>query len=140
MNIPIVLQPDAIKPTYATHGSVGFDLYAISHTVIPAKTWRSVPTGVRFQIPHGFEMQIRSRSGLAFKGITVMNQPGTVDSDFRGEVLIILHNNTTRPWSISRGDRIAQAVISPVEIVEFEVVTKLDSTARGESGFGSTGV
>jgi dUTP pyrophosphatase len=103
-----------------------------------------IPSGLRFNIPPGYELQIRPRSGLAIKnGITVLNTPGTIDADFRGEVCIILYNSSTLPFSINHGDRIAQGVFSKVLLPDFEEVFNikdLDETERGEGGFGSTGV
>ena len=100
-----------------------------------------VPTGVRIALPEGFEAQVRPRSGLAAKaGITVLNSPGTVDSDYRGEVKVILINHSDEPFVIHDGDRIAQMVIARHESASFEVVASLDDTQRGEGGFGSTGI
>ncbi len=101
---------------------------------------RMVPTGLRLQIPSGYEGQVRPRSGLASKhGVTVLNTPGTIDSDYRGEVRVILVNLGSEPYTIEPGDRIAQIVISPVIQVSYDAVDSLDSSTRGEGGFGSTG-
>lgn len=133
------------QPAYQTSGAAGFDLAA----AVPAgETWtlapgerRLVPTGLSFAVPQGFEAQIRPRSGLAFKhGIGVVNAPGTIDSDYRGEVQVLLVNLGQQPWSFTRGERIAQCVIAPVVQVQFEAVDQLDDTPRGQGGFGSTGV
>ena len=126
-------------PEYATSGSVGLDLRAAEHITIPPKEWKIISTGLKFEVPENHEVQIRSRSGLAFKGITVMNQPGTIDTDFRGEIRVILHNNNPSPWVVYKGDRIAQAVVSPVTHVEVRAVSDISVTSRGESGLGSTG-
>ena len=100
-----------------------------------------VPTGIRIALPVGFEAQVRPKSGLAAKkGITVLNTPGTVDSDYRGEVKVILINHSDVPFEINDGDRIAQMVIARHETASFDVVASLDETQRGEGGFGSTGV
>lgn len=131
-------------PAYQTAGAAGFDLAA----AIPAdQPWqlapgerRLVPTGLAFAVPPGFEAQIRPRSGLAFKhGIGVVNAPGTIDSDYRGEVQVLLVNLGQQAWSFSRGERIAQCVIAPVTQVELVAVNDLEETARGAGGFGSTG-
>lgn len=131
-------------PEYQTPGAAGFDLAA----AIPAgETWtlaagerRLVPTGLSMAVPLGLEAQIRPRSGLAFKhGISVVNAPGTIDSDYRGEVQVLLVNLGQQPWSFQRGERIAQCVIAPVVQAILEPVEQLDDTARGAGGFGSTG-
>lgn len=128
-------------PTYATEGAAGADLYAAERTIIPAGGWNLVKTGLRIQLPPGYEAQIRPRSGLAMKyGITVLNTPGTIDEDYRGEIGVLLMNHSASVHPISRGDRIAQMVIAPVQRAAFEFVTDLDASARGEGGFGSTGV
>jgi dUTP pyrophosphatase len=99
-----------------------------------------VPTGLRFEIPTGYEMQVRPRSGLAAKsGVTVLNSPGTIDSDYRGEVQVILVNHGTAPFVVNNGDRIAQAIIAPVIQARFSATNALGDTERGEGGFGSTG-
>jgi dUTP pyrophosphatase len=131
-------------PAYQTAGAAGFDLMA----ALPAgESWqlaplarRLVPTGLAFAIPPGFEAQIRPRSGLALKhGISIVNAPGTIDSDYRGEVQVLLVNLGDQPWSFTRGERIAQCVIAPVIQATLLPVTALDDTARGAGGFGSTG-
>lgn len=129
-------------PSRATPGSSGADLSAaVSREVViaPGET-ALIPTGLRVSIPPGYEWQIRPRSGNALKhGITVLNTPGTVDSDYRGEVKIILANLGSEPFSVKRGDRIAQAVLSPVAVPRFRVVEELTETERGEGGFGHSG-
>ena len=128
-------------PAYATEGAAGADLRAAiaEPLVIPAGGTASVPTGLRVALPEGFEMQVRPRSGLAARhGITVLNSPGTVDADYRGEVRVLLVNHGHEAFMIERGDRIAQAVIAPVTRARFEAGT-LDETPRGAGGFGSTG-
>ena len=131
-------------PSYQTTGSAGMDLAAAVAEDAPlslAPGARAlVPTGLAFAIPHGFELQLRPRSGLAHKhGVTVLNTPGTVDSDYRGEVQVILINHGDVTFTIARGDRIAQAVIAPVVQAVIGEVQTLDDTARGSGGFGSTG-
>ena len=134
---------DLPLPTYETDQSAGMDLRAAVETeieILPGGR-ALVPTGFKIALPRGFEAQIRPRSGLALKnGITLPNSPGTIDADYRGEVGIILLNAGTEPFIIHRGDRIAQMVIAPVLQAGWVEVATLDETARGEGGFGSTGV
>lgn len=132
-------------PEYATEGAAGMDLVAAvpeSEPVkIPPRGRAAVPTGLVFAIPEGFEGQVRPRSGLALKnGITVLNAPGTIDSDYRGEVKVILVNTSDEAFEIPRGMRIAQIVFARVERMKLQEVQSLDETARGSGGFGSTGV
>jgi len=135
------LVEDAIIPTYATEGSAGFDLYSTDEFIINPSERFLVSTGIAFDIPSDYEIQIRPRSGLASKfGITVLNSPGTIDSDFRGPVSIILYNSGHTSYRINKGDRIAQGVLARVDKATFEEVGKLSTTIRNESGFGSTGV
>lgn len=129
-------------PRYQTEGSAGMDLCAdIAEPVHFAPMERKlVPTGLRIAVPPGYEAQVRPRSGLALKqGLTVANAPGTIDSDYRGEVQVILIHLGTEPVTVHRGDRIAQLVICPVARAALVEVTSLDATVRGEGGFGSTG-
>ncbi len=134
-------------PRYETAGAAGADLRANFPPDARAEGWvlapmarRIVPTGLRVAIPDGFEMQIRPRSGLALKhGISLPNTPGTIDSDYRGPLGVLLINYGTEPFAIAHGDRIAQAVIAPVVQARFAVATGLDDTLRGSGGFGSTG-
>lgn len=141
MNIPITLAPGAQMPTYATLGAAGMDLHALRLVMIPAHGWRLVETGVSIALPAGYEAQIRPRSGLAAReGITVLNAPGTIDSDYRGEIKVCLINHSPNAYPVRAGDRIAQLVIAPVARVAFEQVDSLDETERGAGGFGSSGV
>lgn len=127
-------------PAYATKGAAGMDLRASEGRVIPPGGRELVPTGLRLSIPRGWEAQVRPRSGLALKhGITLPNSPGTIDSDYRGEVGVILMNLGDVPFEIAPGDRIAQLVFAPVARVLWEEADALDDTGRGEGGFGSTG-
>ncbi|MCI2399385.1 dUTP diphosphatase [Aliiroseovarius subalbicans] len=134
-------------PSYETPGSAGADLRANlsvadreAGLVLAPMARRIVPTGLRVEIPHGYEMQIRPRSGLALKhGITLLNTPGTIDSDYRGPLGILMVNLGDEDFVVRHGDRIAQAVIAPVVQVGFELVQVLGDTARGAGGFGSTG-
>jgi len=132
-------------PTYETSGAAGADLranFADGQTVtLDAGARALIPTGLRMAIPNGFEVQIRPRSGLALKhGISMVNAPGTIDSDYRGPVGVILINHADAPFDVTHGMRIAQMVMAPVIQAEFEVVGALDETDRGAAGFGSTGV
>jgi dUTP pyrophosphatase len=131
-----------VLPAYQTPGAAGADLcacLAAPVTLLPG-AHALVPTGLRFEIPPGYEMQVRPRSGLAAKfGVTVLNSPGTIDSDYRGEVQVILVNHGASPFVINHGDRIAQAVIAPVIQACFAASDALGGTERGEGGFGSTG-
>lgn len=129
-------------PAYATPGAAGMDIVAaVDLPVMLAPGARmAVPTGLAMAIPHGFEVQVRPRSGLALKhGLTVANAPGTIDSDYRGEVMVLLVNLGAEPVLIERGQRIAQLVAAPVTRAAMVVADSLDATARGQGGFGSTG-
>ena len=134
------LDSRAIIPEYATIGSAGFDFHCIMDTEVPADTWRMIIPGFSMEIPDGYELQIRSRSGAAIDhGLIVLNQPGTVDSDFRGPIGIVIWNITNIPVTIEAGTRIAQGVISPVVRGEFIEVEELTRTERDQGSFGSTG-
>lgn len=134
---------DVSLPSYATDGSAGMDIFAAVEkdlTVQPGTTVL-VPTGFSIELPQGFEAQIRPRSGLAIKqSIGLMNAPGTIDSDYRGEVKVILTNFGKEDFIVHRGDRIAQMIISRYERIEWEESRTLNDTSRGAGGFGSTGV
>lgn len=127
-------------PAYATEGAAGMDVVSAEDVTIAPGARHAVATGLAVAIPFGFEIQVRPRSGLALKhGITVPNTPGTIDSDYRGELKVILINHGTESFEIVRGDRIAQLVIAPVTRASWLKVEELDATERGEGGFGSTG-
>jgi dUTP pyrophosphatase len=127
-------------PTYATEGAAGMDVVSAEPWVLEPGQRHAVATGFAMAIPDGFEVQVRPRSGLALKhGITCLNTPGTIDSDYRGEVKVILANLGDAPFTVARGDRIAQLVPAPVQRAGLEEVGSLDETARGSGGFGSTG-
>lgn len=137
------LRKSARLPEYATIGSAGMDIYADvdSDVVIKPGEVKLIPTGIAIELPDGYEAQIRPRSGLAFKyGITLLNAPGTIDSDYRGEIKIIMINLGKEDFVVKRGDRIAQMIVSKFEKVEWEEVEKLGETERGEGGFGHTGL
>ena len=135
------LVPEAILPTYESEGASGFDLYVSEEIVSPPNRTILVKTGLAVEIPMGYEMQIRPRSGTSLKtGLMVKNSPGTIDSDYRGEIGILIYNTGERyGHCINRGDRIAQGVIVPVIRASIEEVEELDTSVRGASGFGSTG-
>ena|ERR1700676_1508124 len=147
------LNPDAVIPKYGTIGASGFDLVAVEDVTIEPGETKLVKTGLAVAVPSGFELQVRPRSGLSLKtGLRVANSPGTVDSDYRGEVAVIMTNTSSETGgeqtflralsstiTINKGDRIAQGVICPVVQVEFDVVDILDDTVRGSGGYGSTG-
>lgn len=159
MKIQIQLRDkEASIPAYATKGSVGFDLIANNFKAyyntgndiienIPGnvacmhpRSRLHIGCGFKLAIPEGYELQIRPRSGLALKqGITVLNSPGTIDSDYRGEIGVVLINHSHNIVKITIGDKIAQAILSKIEIAEFELYKELNTTIRGEGGFGSTG-
>lgn len=129
-------------PHYQTEHSAGVDLYAAvdGEVVLDAGAWKLIPTGIAVAIPEGYEGQVRPRSGLALKhGIGMLNGPGTIDADYRGEIGIILFNFSDRPFPIRRGDRIAQMVFARLARVKLETVDSLSETKRGAGGFGHTG-
>ncbi len=127
-------------PAYASDGAAGMDVVAAESLTLRPGQRAAVATGMAFAIPAGWEMQVRPRSGLALKhGVTCLNAPGTIDSDYRGELRVILANLGNEPFEVRRGDRIAQLVPAQVQGVRLEEVDELDGTARGAGGFGSTG-
>jgi dUTP pyrophosphatase len=132
-------------PAYATPGSAGFDLLAANPENVPIVVDRFarvlVSTGIVLQLPRSYEAQVRPRSGLAARhGVTVLNAPGTIDADYRGEILVLLVNLGGEPFVVTRGMRIAQLVVTPVTRVLLVETTELDATERGDGGFGSTGI
>jgi dUTP pyrophosphatase len=132
-------------PKYETEGAAGLDLFAATKEstkiIISPRKAEMIPTGIAISVPPGYEAQIRPRSGLAAKnGITVLNSPGTIDSDYRGEILVMLINHSNKDFEILRGMRIAQMVISKIEQFNLISVDELDATDRGKDGFGSTGI
>lgn len=127
-------------PRYATEGAAGMDVLSAEDVTIASGARHAVATGLAVAIPAGYEIQVRPRSGLALKhGISVPNAPGTIDSDYRGELKVILINHGAEPFAIARGDRVAQLVLAPVTQAAWDEVADLDETARGAGGFGSTG-
>lgn len=142
MEIKIVNKSVNELPAYSTRHSAGMDLRASLTEPVVLKPFerRLVPTGLFIELPEGYEAQIRPRSGLALKkGITVLNSPGTIDADYRGEIGIILINLSNEEFVIENGERICQMVVASHETVQWELVEKLEDTARGEGGFGHTG-
>ncbi|OYT69746.1 MAG: deoxyuridine 5'-triphosphate nucleotidohydrolase [Armatimonadetes bacterium JP3_11] len=145
LRVLITQEPDATDlplPSYQTDGSAGVDLYAAVKEPLTLQPGERalVPTGIRIALPPGYEAQVRPRSGLALRhGIGMVNAPGTIDSDYRGEVQVILINLGQEPFTVRRGERIAQMVIAPVMRVEWERVDALPASERGEGGFGHTG-
>lgn len=143
MEIKIINKSNNPLPSFATQGSAGMDLYAFlsENKILQPMERALIPTGISIALPIGYEAQIRPRSGLALKsGITCLNTPGTIDSDYRGEIGIILVNLSSEPFVIQSGDRIAQMIIAKYERPTFVTVNELDETHRGEKGFGSSGV
>lgn len=134
------LRDNAKVPQYMTEGAAGMDLYCLNgYTLYPGKV-APFETGLAIEVPPGFEAQVRPRSSLACKsGVTVANSPGTIDSDYRGEIVVFLKNTSDDQVTIFGGDRIAQLVIAPIVQAEIEVVEELSGTARGTGGFGHTG-
>jgi dUTP pyrophosphatase len=136
------VNPNAKLPTKGTKGSAYYDLYAAESAILAyawAENLKVITTGWRIEVPEGYFLDIRPRSGLATKSITVVNSPGTVDADFRGELKIILINLSGIAYVVNTGDRIAQCALMPVHITNFFEVSALAETARGEGGYGSTG-
>lgn len=142
MKIKVINKSGNQLPRYATPQSAGLDLQAnIEESITIGSLERAlVPTGLFIALPEGYEAQIRPRSGLAAKhGITVLNSPGTIDADYRGEIKVVLVNLSKEPFTINNGERIAQMVVARCEQAEWETVETLDETERGEGGFGHTG-
>ena len=142
MKVKVINRSPFPLPEYATPLSAGLDLKAATGDPIVLEPLHRaiVPTGLFIALPEGYEAQVRPRSGLAAKhGITVLNSPGTIDADYRGEVKVILVNLSEEPFTIVPGERIAQMVVARFEQVEWELTDSLDETSRGEGGFGSTG-
>lgn len=141
--IPLILAEGAEAPAYASDLAAGADVRACLHQEIIVQPGESalIPTGIKVAIPEGFEIQVRPRSGLAYKNkVTVLNTPGTIDADYRGEIGVILINHGKEPFIVTHGMRIAQLVVAPVVQALFVQEETLSSTARGEGGFGHTGV
>ena len=132
---------DAIIPAYSQEDDAGMDLFSTKDYIIMPNHRILVGTGLKVEIPRGYEMQIRPKSGLAIRnGITVLNTPGTIDAGYRGEVGVILINKSSLPYKVEKGQKIAQAVFNKIEKAKFIVSTNLSKTERGDGGFGSTGL
>lgn len=150
MIVKIVNKSSNPLPAFQTPGSAGMDICAnlvfdpdtdepTIYTEIPPGATYKIPTGIYMEIPGGYECQVRTRSGMASKGVCVANSPGTIDSDYRGEICVLLKNDSNQCYPINHGDRIAQLVFNKIEQPELELVEELSSTDRGDGGFGSTG-
>ncbi|MBR9705986.1 dUTP diphosphatase [Candidatus Pacearchaeota archaeon] len=144
MVIPIKikkLHPDAIIPHYVHDGDAGMDVYSVKDMIIKPGERILVPTGISFEIPKGFEIQVRPKSGLALKyGLTLPNSPGTLDSGYRGELGVIMLNTSNAYYDVRKGEKIAQIILTSYEEAQIEEVTDLSETSRGAGGFGSTGL
>lgn len=144
VNVKLLSKPGAVLPEYKTSGAAGADVCAYlpeGPIQIESGKVAIIPTGLFFEIPQGYEIQVRPRSGLAAKnGVTVLNTPGTIDSDYRGELKVILINLGEKAFTVNNGERIAQIILAPVIQAAFEISQSLSQTQRGEGGFGSTGV
>jgi dUTP pyrophosphatase len=137
----VKLVEDAQIPKFAHKSDAGMDLYSVESVDLAPQEFKIVKTGLQMSLPFGYEAQVRPRSGLAAKrGVTVLNTPGTIDADYRGEVGVILINHSKEVFHIEKGDRIAQMVINKLTKFEVKQVKTLDKTSRGQGGFGSTGV
>lgn len=137
----IKLNPDAIIPDYAHSGDAGMDLYSIEDITIEPMTWKKVGTGLCVELPKNTEGQVRTKSGIAFNyGVFVLNTPGTVDENYRGEIGVVLFNLNKEPFVIKKGQKIAQLVINEILYCETKEVEKMTTSSRGEKGFGSTGL
>ena len=135
------LDKEAILPSYAHPEDAGMDIFSIEEKIIPAKSWELVKTGVSMELPSGYEAQVRSKSGLSLKsGIIVLNSPGTIDENYRGEVGVILMNVSNNDYKVEKHQKIAQMVINKVEHFKTVEVEEISTTNRGAGGFGSTGL
>lgn len=143
VTVKVLKEEGAKLPVYKTEGSAGADVSAFLTSSVTIKPFerKLIRTGLKFEIPEGYEIQVRPRSGLALKnGITVLNTPGTIDSDYRGELQVILINLSDKDFTINNGDRIAQIVFSPVIVADYKLADVITSSVRNSGGFGSTGV
>lgn len=133
------IHPDAIMPNYAHEGDSGMDIFSVENLKLNSLQRGVIKTGLSFEIPRGYEIQVRSKSGLSLKnGIVVINSPGTIDSGYRGEILVAVFNTSNETYYINKGDKIAQIVLQRVEKIKFEDSEELSITTRGYGGFGST--
>ena len=135
------INPDAIIPDYAHTGDAGMDLYSVEDTILEPMEWKKINTGLIMELPKGTEGQVRSKSGIAYNyGVFVLNSPGTVDENYRGEIGVVLYNLNKTPFVIKKGQKIAQLVINKVCYCKTKQIETLTSSQRGEGGFGSTGL
>lgn len=135
------LHPEAEVPTYAHFGDSGADLFATAELILNPMERQAIGTGLSAEVPQGYELQVRPKSGLALKsGLTVLNTPGTIDFGYRGEIKVILINLGSKPYHIEKGQKIAQLVVAPVAYAQFQEGEDLTESSRGEGGFGSTGL
>lgn len=141
MKVKITVLREGLLPSYKHFGDAGMDLVNMGEDVLLAPFSRALfPTGIKVAIPDGYELQIRPRSGMAInKGLTLLNTPGTIDAGYRGEISVIIYNSNPHEVLVTKGERIAQAVLNKFEKIEWEQVDELDETSRGDGGFGSTG-
>ncbi len=140
VTIPITLSADAQLPAYESEGAAGMDLRCTEDFELQPMERKGIPTGLKVAIPLGYEGQVRPRSGLAIRlGLSMVNTPGTIDSDYRGEIKVLMINLGQEVVKVSKGERIAQLVICPIARAEWKITQELDDTTRGEGGFGSTG-
>ncbi len=142
MEVAVINTSQNNLPAYETLSSAGMDVRAALNEAVTLQPLerKLIATGLFLEIPHGYEVQVRPRSGLAYKnGVTVLNAPGTIDADYRGEVGVLLINLSNEPFTIASGDRIAQLIVAKVEQIEWKSTSQLSETERGEGGFGSTG-
>ena len=135
-----LIHPDAKQPEKATEGSAAYDLYTPEKVLLPPGKVTAVPLGLAMETPEGYKGEISSRSGITSQGVWVANQPGKIDSDYRGEIKVLLYNSINETFMFSAGSRIAQIEINPIKEVVFVDFVQLGTTSRGEGGFGSTGV
>ena len=131
------LHPEAKTPIYKTEEAAGFDFYSIQKILLKAGSIEKIPTGIALEIPHSFYLRVEDRSGIATKGIHKIG--GIIDSDYRGEIFIILHNTSNQDYEIEKHERIAQGIITPISQADFQQTETLSETQRGNRGFGSTG-
>lgn len=135
------INPEAVLPNYAHKGDSGMDVYSCEDVIIPSGETRLISTGLAFEVPEGYEIQVRSKSGLSLNyGIIVLNSPGTLDSGYRGELKIILFNTSKKEYNVKKKQKICQIVLAKYEKAEIEEADELSETARGDGGFGSTGL
>ena len=135
------IHPDAVIPKYIHLSDAGMDIYSVENLILKPNERKLVKTGLTFEFPKGYEIQVRPKSGLALNhGLTILNTPGTIDSGYRGELGVILFNSSDEDYNVKKGEKIAQIILKKVELIEFEEVKELSDSPRGQGGFGSTGL